>query len=190
MAIQHSSLVNLDTKTIYLIGGVDANEIGYICFNLLHMIEEDDYNEANIKDYKREPIKIYISSYGGELSSAWGLIDIMLSSKTPIYTYCIGFAHSAALKIFLAGEKRYVYEHSCFLYHQLSGGSAGKFSDMKEYVEVCNTEQEIIEDFVVDRTNITREMLGKIKKEKKDWYIYSAEALELNIANDYIDIVE
>lgn len=144
----HLSLINLETRSIYLVDEITPSEISYICFNLLHILEEDDYNDANIKDYIREPIKIYISSCGGELNSAWGLIDIITTSKTPIHTYCIGYAQSAAFMIFLAGRERFVYKHSCLLYHQLSGGSIGKYNDMKEYVENCTVNQAFIETFV------------------------------------------
>ena len=87
---------------------------------LLYQIQEDDEKDEKEKDYNREPIKLYINSYGGSIYDMWGLIDVILNSKTPIYTYCTGYAMSAAFKIFLAGHKRYCYKHSIFMYHQMS----------------------------------------------------------------------
>lgn len=112
-------------RIIYLANDIRNISIGYTNAYLLSLIEKDDKGEAKEKEYKREPIKIYINSYGGNLYDMWSLIDIILNSKTPIYTYCTGYAMSAGFKIFLAGHKRFVSKHATLLYHQLSGWTGG-----------------------------------------------------------------
>ena len=184
--MEQKTFVNLDSKTIYINGEITTNEISYITFNLLYLIEEDNIQEEITKNYEREPIKIYISSPGGELQSMWGLIDIMLTSKTPIYTYCIGYAHSAAFKIFLAGKKRFAYQHSSLVYHQLSAGTTGKFLDMIDDIEEFNKNQYDIEEYVKNRTKITQEQLEQYRTLKKDWYFSLDEAKELNVVTDII----
>lgn len=112
-------------RIIYLANDIRNISIGHTNAYLLSLIEKDDKGEAKEKEYKREPIKIYINSYGGNLYDMWSLIDIILNSKTPIYTYCKGYAMSAGFKIFLAGHKRFVSKHATLLYHQLSGWTGG-----------------------------------------------------------------
>lgn len=111
---------------------VDNESIGQLTWSILHQLAEDDEKDKKEKDYKREPIKIYINSYDGEVYDMWGLIDIIVNSKTPIYTYCTGYAMSAAFKIFLAGHKRYCYKHSTFMFHQSGCWISGKYTDIKE----------------------------------------------------------
>lgn len=112
-----NTYTNTNKKTFYLSDNVDNESIGKLIWDILYQIREDDEKDEKEKDYKREPIKLYINSYGGSVYDMWGLIDIILNSKTPIYTYCTGYAMSAAFKIFLAGHKRYCYKHSTFMYH-------------------------------------------------------------------------
>ena len=94
-----NTYTNTDNRTFYLSDDVDNESIGKLMWYLLYQIREDDE-----KDEKGEPIKLYINSYGGSVYDMWGLIDVILNSKTPIYTYCTGYAMSAAFKIFLAGH--------------------------------------------------------------------------------------
>ena len=91
--------LNTDKRLFYISDDIDNTTISVINFNLLYLLQEDDEKEAKEKDFKRTPIKIYINSNGGEIDDMWSLIDIMLNSKTPIYTYCTGYAMSAGFLI-------------------------------------------------------------------------------------------
>ena len=102
---------------------IDNESAGKLMWDILYLIREDGEQDKKILCYNREPIKLYINSYGGSIDDMWGLIDIILASKTPIYTYCLGYAQSAAFNIFLAGHKRFCLEHSVFMYHQMSAFS-------------------------------------------------------------------
>ena len=112
--------VDKEKRIFYINNDIDES-LGELCFDLLCLIRKDDKDEKNIKDFKRKPIRLYVQSYGGDIYSMWALIDIILSSKTPVYTYCTGYAMSAGFKIFLAGEKRFISKHAVLMYHQLSG---------------------------------------------------------------------
>ena len=50
-------------------------------------------------------MKMIINSPGGEVGSAFALIDTMKGSKIPIYTYGLGEIASCGLMTFIAGEK-------------------------------------------------------------------------------------
>ena len=49
--------------------------------------------DKDIPIEQRKPIKIMIFSPGGDIISMYNLIDIILLSKTPVYTYNIGMAY-------------------------------------------------------------------------------------------------
>ena len=116
----------------------------------------------------------------------WTLIDIMLNSKTPIYTYCTGYAMSAGFKIFLAGHRRFMSKHAVLMYHQVSDLFGGKYKDIKEKMEDLTLAQKEIEEYVKNRSKVSQKKLNHIKKTKKDWYIRLDEALEYGFATDVL----
>ena len=87
-------------------------------------------DEAKIPVEERKPIKIYIQSPGGMLTSTFTMIDSIKLSKTPVYTIAMGETYSGGFFTFLAGHKKFAYPHASFLYHEgatANGGDANKF---------------------------------------------------------------
>lgn len=187
MANKENVLVNTSKRIFYLSDNISNETIAQLNFNLIYLLNEDDEKENEQKNYERKPIKIFINSRGGNVYDMWSLIDIMLNSKTPIYTYCTGYAMSAAFQIFLAGSRRFTSNHATFLYHQASGGMYGKYQDVIDSKEEWEWVQNRIEEYVASRTRITTEMLKDNREHKKDWYIHTAEALHLGVATDNIE---
>lgn len=173
---------NNDERIFYLSDDIDNKSVGSISFNLLSLIEKDNSEDSKQKDYKRVPIKLYINSNGGELLDAWGLIDIILKSETPIYTYCSGYAMSAGFLIFLAGHKRYMYKHSTLMYHQIWFIRSGTYQNFIENETEREYYQNNMEEYVKQRTTISQDILDEIRVKKKDWYIHYEDALKYGIA--------
>ena len=183
------SNVFLDTskRLFYLSDTVNNESIGQLCFNLLNIIKEDNDKDNQQKDFKREPINFYINSEGGSVYNMWALIDVMLHSKTPIYTYCTGYAMSAWFQIFLAGSKRFASKHSTFVYHQIRCNMGAKYQDLIEDMVENDYLQNEIESYIKDRTEITEERLNEVREKKIDWYIHCDEAFKLGIVTDIIE---
>lgn len=186
MSSRDNSYENTDKKTLFLSDDVDNESIGKLTWSILQQIQEDDEKDEKEKGYKREPIKLYINSYGGSVYDMWGLIDIILNSKTPIYTYCTGYAMSAAFKIFLAGHKRYCYKHSTFMYHQMSCWLSGKLQNIEEDRKEMGNQNTKIEEYVIDRTNLTKDDIKEIREKKKNFYIHSDEAVKYGIVDEVL----
>lgn len=100
-----------------------------------------DFNQNSVKDCitwildanfqtktPYENLTLMISSYGGDLFSAFALIDVMRGSHIPIHTVGLGIIASAGLLTFIAGEpgKRVITPNTSILSHQWSAGSFGK----------------------------------------------------------------
>ena len=77
------------------------------------------------------PIHLRINSYGGSVF-AFGSIDYMNQSKTPIYTYIDGCADSAGTIMSVCGDQRFIGENSYMLVHQLSSGMWGKYQELQD----------------------------------------------------------
>ena len=84
-------------------------------------------------------LTLMITSSGGEIGASFALIDVMRGSKIPIHTVGLGSISSAALMMFIAGEKgnRIVTPNTAILSHQWAWGSSGKehelFATIKEF---------------------------------------------------------
>ena len=84
-------------------------------------------------------LQLIINSGGGDLQAAFAVIDIMKGSAIPVHTVGLGCVASAAIAIFMAGEKgkRVLTPNTSILSHQYSWGTYGKehdlFATVKEY---------------------------------------------------------
>ena len=107
------------------------------------------YEDLVSKRRKKE-LLLLICSPGGDLQSAFALIDVMGSSKIPIKTVGLGQIASSGLLIFMAGAKgrRILTPNTSILSHQFSWFNEGKvhelFATMREY-EL--TQQRMIEHY-------------------------------------------
>lgn len=154
-------------------------------------ISEDDITLGKLYEvyglsYSPQPIKIYIDSYGGAVYQCFGLLGVMDKSTTPIHTIVTGAAMSCGFLILISGHKRFGYEHSTPLYHQVSTGFFGKVQDMEESLAETKRLQKKIEDLTVTRTNISRKKLREVLKNKVDWYMSAKEAVDLGVIDELI----
>lgn len=137
-------------------------------------------------NYSPQPIKIYIDSYGGTVYQCFGLLSVIEKSKTPIHTIVTGAAMSCGFMILIFGHKRFAYEHSTPMYHQVGSVSWGKVKDLEENIEEAKRLQAKIEEMTLTKTKISRKKLDKIYKTKKDWFMTSAEALKLGVVDEIL----
>ena len=80
-----------------------------------------------VKPYPKY-LQLIINSTGGDLQAAFAVIDTMKGSAIPVYTVGLGCVASAAVLIFIAGEKgkRVLTPNTSILSHQYSWGTYGK----------------------------------------------------------------
>lgn len=140
--------------------------------------------DENIPLEERQPIKLYIHSPGGYLTSAFAIIDTVKLSKTPVHTIAIGDVYSGGFFIFLAGDKKYTYPHASFLYHEgatANGGDANKFRNFAKFYEV---QLEQLRQIVLKNSSITEEEYEKHIKD--DWWLTAEEAVSYGIADEIL----
>ena len=140
--------------------------------------------DENIPVEERQPIKLYIHSPGGYLTSAFAIIDTVKLSKTPVHTIAIGDVYSGGFFIFLAGDKKYTYPHASFLYHEgatANGGDANKFRNFAKFYEV---QLEQLRQIVLKNSSITEEEYEKHIKD--DWWLTAEEAVKYGIADEIL----
>ena len=134
-------------------------------------------------------IKMIINSPGGEVPSAFALIDTMKGSKIPVFTYGLGEIASCGLLTFMAGTKghRYVTRNTAILSHQFSWGTIGKEHELHASVkEFTNTSQRII-DHYKKCTGQTEATIKKYLLPPEDVWLTPKEALKYGIADQIVD---
>lgn len=180
------SKVYRNGSNIFLSGDINRQSSGEVINELLTLILWDDDQDKKTKDYERKTISLYIKSNGGTVSDMFGMIDLIESSKTKINTYAIGQIASAAVPLFLNGDKRFVYKNTEIMIHSLSGGARGTIQDISEYYQTAEDTQKRIDDFILSKTKISKDRLKEVREKKLDWYLGSEEALKLGIADEIV----
>ena len=177
-------------RPLYLPEQVNQESMNKLTKAIIDINKSDDYLKKlyaiNDIDYVPSPIEIYIDSYGGAVYQCFGLLGVMEKSETPIHTIVTGCAMSCGFMILISGHKRFAYELSTPLYHQVSSGFRGKVQDLEESLEQTKKLQKVIEDITLKRTNIPKKKLTQVLKNKIDWYMTAEEALGLGVVDEIL----
>jgi len=77
-------------------------------------------------------VSLYVNSPGGSFTALMAVYDTMQLVQSPVATFCLGQAASAAAVLLAAGEpgRRFALRHSRVLLHQPSAGGQGTVSDL------------------------------------------------------------
>ena len=134
-----------------------------------------------------KPIRLVVSSYGGNIDDMMSLYDTIRFVRTPIYTSGLGKIMSAAVLLLACGTKGYrkMGKHARIMINNAYSGSEGDIFSQKNQLEEFDRQQELMEDCLCKETKITKAQIKKIMAERLDKYILSEEAVKLGIV-DYI----
>jgi ATP-dependent Clp protease protease subunit len=177
-------------RNLYLPDQVTQKTMNSLTSSIISINNNDKYLKGLYKlhniEYVAAPIKIYIDSYGGSVYQCFGLLGVMDKSETPIHTIVTGCAMSCGFMILISGHKRFGYELSTPLYHQVSTGFMGTVQDMEESLKETKRLQKMVEKITLNKTKITKKKLAEIMKNKVDWYMSAEEALNLGVVDKVI----
>ena len=138
-------------------------------------------NQRNIPIDEREPIKLYIDSYGGSLTEAFTICDSIKLSKTPIWTINIGTAYSGGFLIAICGDRRYAYPHASYLFHEGATGNSADANKFRNFADFYQIQLEELKDIILKHTSITSEKYKE--KQRDDWWITADEAVDLKVCD-------
>ena len=170
---------DLKQRKFFLTTEIGQDTVGDIVRHIMQINKED----KDIPVESRKPILLYIASNGGEVDSGFELIDVILASKTPVYTINMGYQYSMGFLIGLAGHKRYAAKNAKFLMHDGSNMVYGNSSKVQDRVRFDARVEERVRDYVLARSNITPEEYDS--KFRVEWYMFADEAKEKGFT-DYI----
>ena len=147
--------------------------------------------ERNLVEKKNrlENITLIVNSPGGEVTSAFALIDIMQGSRIPVHTLGLGQISSAGLLIFMAGNKgfRTVTPNTSILSHQYSWGSQGKEHELVAIVKEFTLTGKRMLNHYMKCTGMTEKKVKEILMPSSDVYLDGNEAVKYNIADRVVN---
>lgn len=160
---------------------------GEICDTLIEMsklIMKYNMEDKGKPIEERKPIKIFISSPGGNLDETLAFIGLIGISKTPVWTIDAGWAYSAAGLILMAGHKRFALPNTECLIHSGSGQVSGSFEQTTEQMKNYKALVDKMREFILSRTKIDTKLFKK--QSAKDWYINTEEMLQYGIVDEIV----
>lgn len=158
----------------------------------------NDFNIGSVKDVitwildnnfqqnnRLDNLTLMISSYGGDLFSAFALIDVMRGSQIPVHTVGLGVIASAGLMTFIAGEPghRIITPNTSILSHQWSAGMFGKEHELVATARQFDLTTKRMIQHYKKCTKLSEKQIREKLLPPQDIWLSSQEALEYNIAD-------
>lgn len=180
MSVQELLYVkDIQQRKFFLTEEIEQATVDDVVRHIMQINNED----KGIPYEKRTPIIIYVASNGGEVDSGFELIDVIISSKTPVYTINMGYQYSMGFLIGLAGHKRFATQNAKFLMHDGSNFVYGNSAKVQDRVRFDARVEERVREYVLSRSRVTPEEYDS--KFRVEWYMFADEAKEKGFT-DYI----
>lgn len=165
-------LEDLKQRKLYINFDIDESLLNDITYHILRFNTEDKGKSIE----ERQPILLYCNSNGGSLIDGFSLIDIILESKTPVYTINIGYQYSMGFLIGLAGCKRYATKNATYLLHDGQNFMYNSMAKIKDAAKFQEKQEERIKQYILSRSKLTSKEYDQ--KYRVEWYMYASEAKE------------
>ncbi len=151
---------------------------------LVKMILKCNKDDKDIPIKDRKPIKIYISSPGGDVVTLWSIIQVIQYSKTPVWTINMSYAYSAAAEILAAGQKRFSLPGTQTMFHRGSAFFGGEQSVVESTKKHFDALEAKLREFLLNRTKIDPKVYKK--KASSDLYYDEDACLKYGVIDEII----
>jgi ATP-dependent Clp protease, protease subunit len=159
----------------------------------------DDFTPATIKpviewilnknflpsSQRPEYLTLIINSPGGDLTSAFALIDVMKGSVIPVRTLGIGSVCSCGLLTLIAGAKghRTITPMTSILSHQFFSFSVGKNHELLSQVREFELTEERMMTLYKHCTGLSEKKIREVLLPPTDVWLSAEEALDLGLVD-------
>jgi ATP-dependent Clp protease protease subunit len=141
--------------------------------------------ENYVVPVKKKELLLMICSEGGDLASAFALIDVMNSSAIPIKTVGLGQIASCGLLIFMSGERgrRVLTPNTSILSHQFSWANEGKAHELFATIREYELTQKRMLELYRRCTDLNDAQIKEYLLPAQDRWLDADEALKLGICD-------
>ncbi len=134
-----------------------------------------------------DPIRIFITSEGGEITAGLAIYDAIQTSKAPVETIVVGFAYSMGAVLACSGKKRSILENSKMMLHQpLISEFGGNASEITKLSESLNKTKEKMNKIVAKHTQKSLKEVSRVTS--MDTYFTSEEAIKFGLIDEIVGI--
>ena len=152
------------------------------CFKLSEAILRNKNNLLTNPEMG-DHINLYIQSPGGSLLPTLAVVDEIINSEIPIYTYIRGYTASAATLLSVAGQYRVMYNHSLMMIHSVrTNQEINSYNEIKDVYENLNIFMKIVQDIYLQNSKIIETDLEKLLA--KDSWLTSQQALQYGFIDE------
>lgn len=171
------------SRKIYLNEYISA----YTFNNIVPYIEHINLMDKDTPIEDRKPIELVIDSGGGSFHDGIGVITAIKRSKTPVHSLVYSYAYSMGLAIMQACDKRYMGKLGSLLYHEVMTEADGNGTQIKRTQKELERIQAIYDSLVMEKSEVTKEMLEEQRDKVNDWVIGFEEALKLKLVDGAVE---
>ena len=160
---EEESKIYRENNHIYFYTEIDRNTISKL--NVL-LRESEEYCVILSLKLRIDlvPIYLHIYSNGGYIHAAFAAIDVINSSKVPVYSIIEGATASAGTLISIVCKKRYIRPTAYMLIHQLSSEIWGKMDAIIDEYKNLTQLMKKITDIYSEYSSLTPKKLDKLLK--------------------------
>jgi ATP-dependent Clp protease, protease subunit len=175
--------VSAERNEIFFYGDVD-------CHNVLQLNKSLKSTSLMMQsfalDFGQDPghIILNINSPGGNVTDGLLASDYVRKSVVPVHTVVNGACASAATFVSIVGKKRFIYENSFMLLHQMSAFVYGKYFEIKDEMQNCDMIMNVMRNLYKQYTKIPSKVLETILK--RDLYLTAKECLKYGLIDEII----
>ena len=174
-----------DLRSMMLFGEVDEEKSTDLIVGMIMLTDG-----VVPSSHPLDPIKFYISTYGGNADDMFAIYDMMnvTKEKCVVETIGLGKVMSAGVLLLAAGTKghRKIGQHCRIMIHSVAAGNMGDLHNLQNEMDaIRNLQDEYIEAFV-ENTNVTRKQMRKLLDRKVNVYLTPEEAVEYGIVDEII----
>jgi len=173
---------NLDRRIIVINEEITDMLIDNIMLFILKWNRED----IDLPRKKRQKIKLYINSPGGDCFTAGQFCSLIESSETPIVAVAFGMVASAAYNIYIACDERIAFVNSTFLQHEGELEVANSTSKFKNTIDFYDSMDQRFKDNVLKHSVMTDEYYDEVYT--KELWMYADQAKEFGVVDKIIGI--
>ena len=180
--ISQNIIENINNR-IYFYADINRGNI-LILTKILKTLNNDLLYNAQIQSRDPADIYLHINSYGGNIFDGFAGMDTILNLDVNVNTVIDGACASAATFLSIAGDKRFMHEHSYILIHQLSTSYWGKYDELVDDMESNDKLMKAMKNIYKQYTKIPMKKLDEILKH--DIWLTSEEAENYGLIDEVI----
>ena len=175
-----------EARSIMFVGEVSEERAADLISALLVLSQTKDPDAE-----RAEPIKLYISTYGGSADEMFGIYDVVNFCKQfcDIETIGLGKVMSAGTLMLACGTKgkRKIGRHCRVMIHAVNGGQVGDIHNLQNELEQTVGLQDSYIQALSDETNMTKRQIQTLINRKVNVYLTAEEAIEKGLADEILE---